>query len=197
MTKAVNILEDFSQTITISQEANLSLNEDQRLQAFEDGYSAGWSDAAKAYTEDRSHATMAIAATISDMAFTFQEAQSAMISALAPFIHKIVDTVLPEIARKSIGLRVCELLLSSVTDQPPYEVIVSGHANTLEAVRRALPEVMPLTIRLLADPTLVDGQVVLRIGSREQEVNLNDLLSRINTSISEFFATNIKELRYG
>lgn len=197
MTGITHILEDFAHIGTAQREADEVMSEDRRLQVFEDGYSAGWADAAKAYTEDRTRADMTLAATFSDMAFTFQEAQNAILKGLAPFLGQLVDTVLPDLARQTIGLQVCDILMSCMTCDPPQEAVLSGSPATLEAVRRALPDPLSMPLRMMPDPSLGDGQAILRIGMREQEINIDNLIARIRDAVTAFFATEPKEARYG
>ncbi len=197
MTRIAHLLEDFSLIGAARRDSELALSEDQRLQAFEEGYSAGWSDAAKAYTEDRTRADMTLAASVSDMAFTFHEAQAAMLKALAPFLSQLVDTVLPELARQGIGLQVREALMAALTRDQPQEAIISARPDTLEAIRRAIPDPAPMPLRLQSDPDLAEGQVILRIGHREQEINIDALLIQIRNAVAAFFATEPKEARYG
>jgi flagellar assembly protein FliH len=197
MTRIAHLLEDFSQIGAARRDSDLALSEDRRLEVFEEGYSAGWADAAKAYTEDRTRADMTIAAAVSDMAFTFHEAQNAMLQALAPFLGQLVDTVLPEMARQGLGLQVREALLAALTRDHPPDAMISARPDTLEAIRRALPDPAPMPLRLQPDPTLADGQVILRIGQREQEINNEALLTQIRDAMAAFFATEPKEARYG
>jgi flagellar assembly protein FliH len=197
MTGITHLLEDFTQAGAFRRDQAAALTEENRLQAFEDGYSAGWADAAKAYTEDRTRADMTIAATFSDMAFTFQEAQGAMLRALEPFLVQIVNKVLPELAQQTLGLQVSQTLMAALADDMPHEAILSARPETIEAIRRALPDSLPMPLRLVAAPELGEGQVYLRIGAREQELNLDDLLMRIRDAIAAFFAAEPKEARYG
>lgn len=197
MIGVTHLLEDFSQFKRAGQDQDTALSEEQRLQAFEDGYSAGWSDAAKAYTEDRTRADMTIAAAVADMSFTFQEAQGAMLQTLEPFLGQIVNKVLPELAHHTLGLQVRETLMAALAHDNPQEAILSARPETLESIRRALPDPLPLPLRLVSVTDVGEGQVFLRIGPREQELNLDDLLARIRDAVAAFFAAEPKEARYG
>lgn len=197
MTRIAHLLEDFSLTGAARRDTERAVSEDQRLQVFEEGYSAGWADAAKAYTEDRTRADMTLAAAVSDMAFTFHEAQAAMLQALAPFLGQLVNTVLPDLARQGIGLHVRDALMAALTRDHAQEAIIAACPDSLEAIRRAIPDPAPLPLRLQPDPALADGQVILRIGQREQEINIDALLTQIHDAVAAFFATETKEARYG
>lgn len=197
MTRIAHLLEDFTRIIAPENMPDPVLDEDRRLQVFEDGYSAGWTDAAKAYSDDRTRADMTIAAAVADMAFTFQEAQTAMLQAMEPFIRQIVDSVLPDLARETIGLQVHAALMAAVTHPMPHEAIISAPQDTLDAIRRALPDPLPLPLRFVPDAALADGQVILRIGSREQEIHPDQMLSQIRDAVAAFFAPEPKEARYG
>ncbi len=91
--------------------------EEEKLQAFERGYGAGWEDASKAEAGDREKLTSDFANNLRELSFTYQEAYGQMVRSLEPLLTRIVSSVLPEIARKSLGpqpRRACDWLRSDL-----------------------------------------------------------------------------------
>ena len=114
---------DDSRPISMSE---LSL-EEEKLEAFERGYKAGWDDAAKAQAEDKTRVTSDFANNLKDMAFTYHEAYGHLARALKPVLEQIVETVLPDIARKSLAPQIAELLneLAGEAGRREVEIVVS------------------------------------------------------------------------
>src|SRR5690554_4305468 len=106
-----HLLEDFTaepdlQTTSLS---GVAL-EKQRLEAFESGYKAGWQDAVKAANDEAARISSDFAGNLQDVAFTMAEAQSGLLTALRPLLTGMVNSVLPHLARKTLGERVIETL---------------------------------------------------------------------------------------
>ena len=71
-----------------------------QLDAFEEGYRAGWDDAIKAQSDDRTRISE-FAQNLQDLSFTYHEAYSHAINAMTPLLEDIVRSVLPKIAHEA------------------------------------------------------------------------------------------------
>ena len=76
--------------------------EDLRILAYEQGYTAGWDDAAAAQTDDQSRIKADFARNLQSLGFTFQEARMHVLRAIHPLIQEIVSHLLPKIARENL-----------------------------------------------------------------------------------------------
>ncbi|MDQ2090574.1 FliH/SctL family protein [Marimonas arenosa] len=180
--------------------SELSL-EEEKLEAFERGYKAGWDDAAKAQAEDRNHLTSDFANNLQELSFTYHEASGHLARALRPVMTQIVEAVLPEIARKSFGPRIAEQLtgLALAVGKQRVEIVVAP--QNIALVRGLLDEDPGFPVQLVEEPSLGAGQAYLRFGDGERQIDHDEVLSRIAKALDAFFDelkhTSEKELKHG
>ncbi|PVA09659.1 flagellar biosynthesis protein [Pelagivirga sediminicola] len=190
-----HLLEDFSsvssgQSISIT---DVSL-EEHRLQGFENGYKAGWEDAVKAANDEASRISSDFAGNLQDISFTLQEAQLGILAAMRPLLSGMVNTVLPQLARQSLGLRVLDTLegmARAVADGPVEIVTAPGNIDALQAL---IDERNIADVRLTGEPTMGEGQVHVRAAGSEQEIDLDAVLGQIETAVNDFFEDKQKDI---
>ncbi len=189
-----HLLEDFG---SYAQGDSIALTdvflEEQRLEAFEKGYQAGWDDAVKAQTEDSRHISADMAQNLLDLSFTYQEARSAILDSLAPVLRQMVEVVLPRMARDFLPDRIAEevtALASELGDHPVQITACSADTPALEAL---FCRDLPMTVQIETDDTMTDGQLRLQLGQTEREIDLNAVLSGVERAISDFIDSNQKE----
>lgn len=189
-----HLLEDFSayargRPVSLT---DVSL-EEFKLEAFEKGYQAGWDDSAKAQSDAAGHISADLAQNLQELSFTYQEAYAAVLNALRPLIEQTVQQVLPKLAHQGLGAQVSELLSEMARDhgrQPVEMVTAPQNAAALEAV---IDQHEALPIELRAEPSMSDGQVYLRFGEAEREIDLTAVLDAIESVVSGFFDEQEKE----
>ena len=186
-----HLLEDFDATqngseITIT---DISL-EDVRLTAFENGYQAGWDDAIKAQTEDARRITADLTQNLRDLRFTYEEAHTAVTQALKPLLDQMVSAVLPRLARESLGPRITEMLHDLAQDQGRLTTEIAASPEDIQRLTHLLEGGPDLQVGLTEDNTLAPGQVSLRFGEAEHEIDLAEMLEGIDAAIHAFFDQN-------
>ncbi|MEO1139060.1 MAG: flagellar biosynthesis protein [Pseudomonadota bacterium] len=170
------------------------LLEEQRLEAFENGYQAGWDDSIKATQDDTGRFSSEFSQTLSDMSFTYQEAYSGLLKGLRPLIDQIVGTVVPDIAKQTLIPRISEILDKLVAEHGRLPTVITVAPGQSRALEQIVDEHDALPVTLREDPTLVDGQLGIRIGDMaEQEIDLGALLSSISGAIDAHFNTEFSE----
>lgn len=190
-----HLLDDFSagtdaQNFSIS---DVSL-EEQRLEAFENGYKAGWEDAVKAASDDSTRIATDFAANLQDMSFTLQEAQSSLLTALRPLLTGMVNSVLPSLSRKTLGARVLETLdtIARTATDGPIEITTAPQNSV--ALQKILDEQGMMNVKIIAEPSLGDGQVHIRASGGEQEIDLDAVLGQIDATLTGFFEDRQKDI---
>lgn len=190
-----HLLEDYSE---FEADSPLSLTdvsrEEQRLAAFEAGYKAGWDDAVKAQEGDTRRISSDLAQNLHELSFTYQEAYAAIIKGMAPLIQQMVETVLPCAAHETLGARVSEMVMSLAKDMGHQPVEIITAPSNLLAVENVLQPDLPFSVDVKSEVSLGDGQVLIRIGSAEREVDLSAVLSEIERAVSGFFEENQKDI---
>ncbi|MEM1005793.1 MAG: ABC transporter ATP-binding protein [Pseudomonadota bacterium] len=165
--------------------------EEQRLTAFEQGYSAGWEDAAKAQDENMAQSSAGLSKSLQDMSFTYHEALNRMSLSLEPMFQSLTQLVLPSMLDQGFALRLSEQLRDMARDQidQPMQVLVAeGCGAGIEAM---ISQDLHPSPRVIEDPALQPGQARLQVGISRREVDCGEVL----TSVSRAFDSYIFEAK--
>ena len=171
--------------------------EDARAASYETGYAAGWEDAVNAQTTEQTRTNQEVARNLQALAFTYHEARSHVLRTLEPLLRDMVAKVLPDMAREALGQFVLEALrpiAARLTDAP---VTLTLNPASRAAVERHLAAATSLPLRILEEPSLGEGQVFLRFDDREQQVDLDGVITAIAGAVDSFFHFEQQEKLYG
>lgn len=171
--------------------------EDARAASYETGYSAGWEDAVNAQTTEQTRINEEVARNLQALAFTYHEARSHVLRTLEPLLRDMVAKVLPNMAREALGQFVLEALrpvAARLTDSP---VTLTLNPASRAAVEAHLAAESSLPLRILEEPSLGEGQVFLRFDDREQQVDLDGVITAIAGAVDSFFHFEQQEKDYG
>lgn len=193
-----HLLEDFDETrqgtqVTLS---DVSL-EEERLASFETGYQAGWDDAIKAQAGDARRITADLAQNLQDLRFTYEEAHAAVMQALRPLLTQMTATVLPRLAQESLGPRLTEMLHDLSREQGGLTVEIASSPDDAPRLAHLLEADPAIETKLVEDDTLGSGQVYLRFGETEHEIDLAEVLVGIDAAIHSFFDQHQHEDQQG
>jgi len=194
-------LEDFS---TLLEHPDLSHKrtsskdlESAKTAAYEQGYAAGWDDAAKAEAESQTRIGSEFARHLQEMSFTFHEARAHVIEATKPVLQELVETILPKVIRETMGARIVETLdplIDQAADQPITITVAQGCRELLEPY---LENSVSAVLELVEEPTLTDGQAYLRLGQVERKIDLTDALNQVLQALSALSNLNEEVLKHG
>lgn len=162
--------------------------EEAKLAAYEQGYRAGWDDAAAAQAEDQSHIRADLARNLQQLSFTWQEARAHMLRAVEPLLEEMVGRVLPETAREMLAPMVLEQVMplaGEMTDQPVALVL---NPAVRVAVETLIEQATGLPMVIQEEPTLPEGQVYIRLGATEAQVDLSRVTADIAAALRGFFS---------
>ena len=192
-----HLLESFQDT-ALDDSRPISMSEltleEEKLEAFERGYKAGWDDAAKAQEEDRDRITSDFANNLQELSFTYQEAYGHLARALKPVLQQMVDSVLPGLARQALGPQIVEQLteLAAGAGRQEVEIVVSpGNAPLM---RGLLDGKAGFPVRLVEESSLGEGQAYLRFGEFERQIDYAEVLAGIGRAVDAFFDELDQEL---
>jgi flagellar assembly protein FliH len=172
------------------------LTEADRIAAYEQGYQAGWDDAVRAQAEDQTRIGADFARALQELSFTFHEARVHVIHAMDPFLNQLVETVLPGLVGDNLGQIILDELKPMVEDSAdaPVDLVISP-ANR-PALEAQFDGQTSLPIRLIDEPSLAEGQVYLRVGHSERQIDLSGALERIRTAVRSFQTLNERTLKH-
>lgn len=182
-------LEEFS-THIVSNDPKLATNtslEEHRLEAFEQGYKAGWDDAAAAQSEEQSRVAADFARNLQELSFTYHQARGQILGSLEPLLKEMVSKVLPKLASDSLSqIIVDEVLAVSQTQTEAGIQIVISPSNR-SALERLLETQDSLDITIIDEPSMAEGLAYLRFAQTENQIDLESVLSGFSQSVDGFF----------
>ena len=161
--------------------------EDEKLASYDTGYRAGWDDANAAQSEDQSRMRAELARNLQTLGFTYHEARTHILKAIEPLMLQVVGRLLPEIAREALAPCVLETLMplaEGLGDAPVTLVLNPASRAPVEAL---LEQATGLPITILEEPTLGEGQVYIKLGAIEAQVDLDQATADIAAAIRGFF----------
>jgi flagellar assembly protein FliH len=164
--------------------------EEERLEAFEKGYQAGWDDCVKSQVEDGRRITADLVQNLQDIGFTYEEVHGEIMGAMQRLLQQIMQTVLPPLSHAMLVPQVTEILHDLLETNGRQPVQLTAGPADLAILRRLSAEMPDLACTLTEDQTLASGQVLLRLGESERALDMPDVLLRIEHAVSGFFQQN-------
>lgn len=158
-----------------------------KVASFEQGYSAGWEDAAAAQADDQTRIRADLARNLQTLAFTFQDARTHVLQAIRPLILEMTARLLPEIAREALAPAVVEAVmpLAEGLADAPLTLVLNPAAR--DRVETLVAQAIGLPMRIEEEPSLDEGQVYIRHGPAETKVDLAQVTDDIATAVHSFF----------
>lgn len=163
--------------------------EDVKLSSFETGYQAGWEDAVKAQGTTEARLTEEFVQNMQDLSFTYHEAYTKLSIGMKPLISAILTKLLPQIAEQSLAPQIMDQVNTLIKDQSGSILEIAVAPENHAAVEKLLQDQAADPFVLTAEPALSGGQVYLRVGKTEREINLDAVLEGVSTAIEAFFHT--------
>jgi flagellar biosynthesis/type III secretory pathway protein FliH len=161
--------------------------EDEKLASYDSGYRAGWEDANASHSDDQANMRADLARNLQTLGFTYHEARSHILKAIEPLMLQVVGRLLPEIARETLAPFVLETLMpiaEGLGDAPVKLVLNPASRAAVEAL---LDQATGLPVVIEEEPTLGEGQVYIKLGAVEAEVDLDQATADIAAAVRGFF----------
>lgn len=178
--------DDNASNATKAEAIQMASDED-RLQIYEQGYTAGWEDAVKAYAEDQARIRVDLAKNIQSLSFTYQEALHHVLKSLRPMLEEIIGKTLPETANFSFGQRLAETLMPVLEKSAAAPVSLMIHPNARAAVEAVIENLDALPLQLIEETTLGEGQAYIRFEQTEIHLNMEDMQREIGAVLKNFY----------
>lgn len=168
-----------------------------KLESFEKGYKAGWDDAVKAQSDDRTRISSAFGQHLQDLSFTYHEAYSQVMSAVTPILVEMAGSVLPQIARATLAQHIAEQLDAMTQDIGALDVIIAVAPSRIEVVQSLLDQDFGFPIELAADETLNEDQADIRFGETERQIDLGELIASVTEAVEGFTHDSQRKIAHG
>lgn len=196
------ILEDFGlpapgSHLSLVSDIDEAQLESEKLEAFENGYRAGWDDAVKAQTEDTERLSSAFSQNLQDLSFTYHEAHGQIMNAMAPLLEEMVSVLLPKLAREALAPHILTEILAIARDSGSPEVIVAVSPADAATVAPLVEADYGFPITVQQDDTLAEGQADIRFGKTEKQIDLSAALEGLSESVRGFIHDNQRITAHG
>ncbi|QYK41563.1 MAG: flagellar biosynthesis protein [Paracoccaceae bacterium] len=162
--------------------------EEARLAAYEQGYAAGWDDAAAAAEDDRQKMSADLGRHLQTLGFTYHEAREHVLRALEPLLTEMTGRILPAIARAALGAVVVETLRPLAAQMALVPVRIALNPAARAGVEGVLATETALSLTIIEDPALPEAEARLTIGEAERHVSLDAATASIAAAVADFFA---------
>lgn len=171
--------------------------EDTKLASYEKGYSAGWEDAIAAQSGDQSRIRADLSRNLQGLSFTFHEARDHVLQAIEPLLTEIANKLLPELAHVVLPAKVLEVLMpmARTLADAPIQLVINPASRA--AIDQAIEQTNGLQIDIVEEPSLSEGQVYLRLGQTENQINLDRATQEISAAVRGFFVLPERERKHG
>jgi flagellar assembly protein FliH len=167
--------------------AELEKAEDQKLQAFEEGYQAGWTDADKNHTNEQKNIGDEFLHILRDLSFTYEEALSQINRGLKPLFEEVMAALLPRSTGAALRAHVVEQLLDISAQQTKGEITLRVADSSLLMLEELLEGVeLGLPVSVVPDQKLTPNQLFVSLDMIEREINLDAVCLEITTAMNAF-----------
>lgn len=194
-------LETFATEGEISAVEVPAFSAEDRLAAYDEGYTAGWDDAIAARNDDAARLNDAVGLSLQSLAFGWHEAQQHVIAALRPLLEAMVSHLLPAIAAETLPAVIADALLPLAAERAAEPIVLRLHPSVRAAAEGFLARTTSLTLTLQEDTALSPGQAVLSAGPSGARVDLDAAISEISAAVSAFYellpSPPLQEAAYG
>lgn len=168
-----------------------------KVASFEQGYSAGWEDAAAAQQGDQSRIHADLARSLQSLAFTFQDARNHVLQAIRPLILEMTNRLLPEVAREALAPTVLEALTPLADDLADAPLTLVLNPSVRDRVEELVQQATGLPMVIEEEPSLGEGQVYIRFGATETKVDLTQVTDDISAAVRAFFSLTTEDTPHG
>lgn len=180
-------LEVFDDPHTPPPAAPQAVDEEGRIAAYESGYSAGWDDAVAAQSDEQGRIRADLGRNLQSLSFTYEEARQNLLRAVLPPLTDATAALLPVVARAALAPHVAahwRALADSLADVP---VTLLVHPEQFDLVQAVLADAPRLPFALRGEPSLGDGQALLRWGDGGTRVDLDAAAQQIRALLDAHF----------
>lgn len=113
-----------------------------------------------------------------------------MLQAIKPLILEMINRLLPEVARESLGPTVLEAVMPMAADLADTPLTLVPNPAVRGQIEELIVQATGLPMVIEEEPTMPDGQVYIRCGTSEAKVDLGQVTTDISIAVRAFFNLN-------
>lgn len=167
------------------------------LDAFEQGYRSGWDDCTANEVEERRRVGADLATALAEVSLSLDAARDEMLTALEPLFEQIASQLLPAIVSEAVAPAVVEELNRIAEERCSGTVQLVASPATCPVIEKLVDAQPDLTVSVMPEPALADGQVSLRFADMHRDIDLSAAAAQMADAIRSFTASMIAEPAMG
>ncbi|MBI1494340.1 hypothetical protein [Halocynthiibacter styelae] len=167
-------------------------SEEAKLEAFENGYKAGWDDAAKSHAENLDNVSVELARNLQELSFTFHEARAQVLKDMRAVFSELMEKIMPRIAAENLPAMIAEQITEIARSDVNTRIELQVHPANAQSVENLLPAQNSLDVVVVGEASLGEGQARLVFAEGEQIVDLSGVLAAAQEKTEGFFNLNEK-----
>lgn len=187
-----HLLTDFSSRLHDPDLGQSDSVETFRLDAFEEGYGAGWDDGAAAVRETQTALRQDVLENLANLSLTQRQAYNTMLSALTPLIQKIGDELIPKIARECFTARLVEIIVAAIKRENLSHLTLSVNPDQIGPIRDILTEDLCDTVTLRSSADVPLDHAFVSTEHHDVEFTYHDVIAQISDDLAAFLSQNHK-----
>ena len=116
---------------------------------------------------------------------------------LEPLLSSMVEKVLPKLISDTLGQAILEELLPLAAEAADTPLQVLVYPKGRETLEEFLSQNNTIPIELIAEESLAEGQVYIRMGHTEKQIDLSGAVHQIGEAISGLYEINERAQNHG
>ncbi|MEE4208699.1 MAG: hypothetical protein V2I43_05485 [Parvularcula sp.] len=161
------------------------------LDAFEQGYRSGWDDCTANEVEERRRVGADLATALAEVSLTLDAARDEMLTALQPLFEQIASQLLPAIVSEAVAPAVVYELRRVAEEQCSGVVQLFASPATCPVIEKLVDATPDLSISVIPEPTLAEGQVSLQFEDKRRDIDLSTAAAQMAEAIRSFAAQTL------
>ncbi|MBR2573316.1 MAG: hypothetical protein IKE14_03195 [Loktanella sp.] len=153
---------------------------------YHDGYAAGFAAATDAANADADRLNHDLVQTLSDMNFTYREAQQDVMESLGGLIQALIETILPTCADLGVARQIADLVMAQHSENQAEAIVVHVHPDQQRPVQDATADIAP-RVTILADPTLSPHAAWIGQAGMDRSFDLDRCLADIRQILASLY----------
>jgi len=163
---------------------------------YQAGFLAGIAEAERRAEGDQTTLRAGLVQAVSDLQFTYVEAQTDFLASLRPLMAAIPKSVLPACVEAAFCAQITDLLSEAANGLAGHRMAITVHPSAFQSVQAALAE-NAAPVALDQDPTLSPNAIWVGRSDSESMIDLDALSHSIQDVLSAITVIDAKRERNG
>lgn len=155
------------------------------LQIFENGYQAGWQDAAAALQDQKAGELTKLSHLLEEISFTHEEARRQILNSVSGLLEAILAKLLPHVRDQSVRSTVLEGLERTVEKHLGAGVEISVPSSMSGVIADCLTDQNRKNVSLVSHAEMPENETLLQVGSSKFIIDHQSIETEIGDALAQ------------